>query len=64
MLAATHSVRAKSFAAAYKLVGLVMVVRGQLRIALTLTIRNEKITEIDVVTDPARLNQLDVAVVD
>jgi hypothetical protein len=44
--------------------GIVVVVRGQLDLALTLTIKDEKITEIDVIADPARLHQLDLAVLD
>jgi RNA polymerase sigma factor (sigma-70 family) len=42
-------------------VGIVMVVRGRLRIALSLAIRDERITEIDVIVDPARLHRLDIA---
>jgi ketosteroid isomerase-like protein len=44
--------------------GIVVVARGQLHLALTLTIRDEKITEIDVIADPVRLHQLDLAVLD
>jgi hypothetical protein len=35
-----------------------------LALALSLTIRDEKITEIEVIAAPARLRQLDVAVLD
>jgi RNA polymerase sigma factor (sigma-70 family) len=45
-------------------VGLVMAARGQLVVALRFTITLERITEIDVVADPARLRQLDLAVLD
>jgi RNA polymerase sigma factor (sigma-70 family) len=41
--------------------GIVMAVRGRLRIALSLAIKEDRITEIDVIADPARLRQLDVA---
>jgi ketosteroid isomerase-like protein len=34
--------------------GIVMVVRGRLRIALSLTIRDDRITELDVIADPPR----------
>jgi hypothetical protein len=39
----------------------IMVVRGRLRIALNLAIRDDRITEIDVIADPARVHRLDVA---
>ncbi len=45
-------------------VGLVMAPRGQLFLVLGFTITDGKITEIDVVADPARLRQLDLAVLD
>jgi RNA polymerase sigma factor (sigma-70 family) len=41
--------------------GLVMAVRGRLRIALSFAIKDDRITEINVIADPARLRQLDVA---
>jgi hypothetical protein len=44
--------------------GIVVCARGQLDLALTLTIRDGKITEIDVIADPVRLRQLDLAVLD
>jgi RNA polymerase sigma factor (sigma-70 family) len=44
--------------------GIVVGARGRLDLALTLTIRDEKITEIEVIADPARLHQLDLAVLD
>ena len=43
-------------------VGLVMAPRGQVVVALRFTITHDKITEIDVVADPARLRQLELAV--
>lgn len=42
--------------------GLVWAPRGRLRRVLTFTIRNRKITEVNVIGDPARLRQLDLAV--
>lgn len=43
-------------------VGLVVAPRGRLAVAIGLTIKDEKITEIDVTADPQRLGQVDVAV--
>jgi RNA polymerase sigma factor (sigma-70 family) len=43
-------------------VGLVVAPRGRLLLAIGLTIEGEKITEIDVIADPLRLRQLDLAV--
>jgi RNA polymerase sigma-70 factor (ECF subfamily) len=43
-------------------VGLVVAPRGQLLVVLRLTIKEDKIAEIDVIADPARLDQLDLAV--
>ncbi len=45
-------------------IGLVMAPRGQLSRALTFTIANGRITEIEVIGDPARLGELDVSIVD
>ena len=45
-------------------VGLVMAHRGRLSRALTFTIANGKITEIEVLGDPARLGELEVSIVD
>lgn len=42
--------------------GLVWAPRGRLRRVLTFTIRNRKITEVNVIGDPASLRQLDLAV--
>lgn len=42
--------------------GLVWAPRGRLRRVLTFTIRNRKITEVNVIGDPARLRQFDLAV--
>ena len=39
-----------------------MAPRGQLSVALSLTFVNGKITEMDVVADPERLAELDLAV--
>ena len=43
-------------------VGLVVAPRGRLLLAIGLTIKGEKITEIDATADPLRLRQLDLAV--
>jgi RNA polymerase sigma factor (sigma-70 family) len=43
-------------------VGLVVAPRGRLLLAIGLTIKDEKITEIEVIADPSRLRQLDLAV--
>jgi RNA polymerase sigma-70 factor (ECF subfamily) len=45
-------------------IGLVMAPRGRLSRALTFKIANGKITEIEVIGDPARLAELDVSIVD
>jgi RNA polymerase sigma factor (sigma-70 family) len=45
-------------------VGLVMAPRGRLFLVLGFTITDDKITEIDVIADPDRLRQLDLAVLD
>ena len=46
--------------------GLVVAPRGRLVFALTLTIDDDQalITEIDVISDPARLRRLDLALLD
>jgi RNA polymerase sigma-70 factor (ECF subfamily) len=43
-------------------VGLGLAPRGRLFRALSFTISDEKIVEIDVIADPERLSQLDLAV--
>ncbi len=45
-------------------VGLVLAPRGRVSLALRLTIMNGKITEMDVLTDPERLGQLTVEILD
>ena len=45
-------------------IGVVMAPRGRLSRALTFEIANGKITEIEVIGDPARLGELDVSIVD
>jgi hypothetical protein len=45
-------------------VGVVMAPQGRLSRALTVKIADGKITEIEVIGDPARLGQLDVSIVD
>jgi RNA polymerase sigma factor (sigma-70 family) len=42
--------------------GLVVAPRGRLLVAIGLTIKGDKITEIDAIADPLRLRQLDLAV--
>jgi RNA polymerase sigma-70 factor, ECF subfamily len=43
-------------------VGIVVAPRGRLLLAIGLTIKDDKIAEIDVIADPPRLHQLDLAV--
>jgi RNA polymerase sigma-70 factor (ECF subfamily) len=45
-------------------VGLVLAPHGRLTRALSFTIEHGKITEVDVVADPARLRRLDLAALD
>jgi RNA polymerase sigma-70 factor (ECF subfamily) len=45
-------------------IGLVMAARGRLSRALTFSIADGKITEIEVIGDPARLSELDVSIVE
>jgi RNA polymerase sigma factor (sigma-70 family) len=45
-------------------IGLVMATRGRLVRALRFTISNDKITEIEVIGNPARLGELDVSIVE
>jgi RNA polymerase sigma-70 factor (ECF subfamily) len=45
-------------------IGVVVAPQGRLTRALRFTIVNEKITEIEVIGNPARLGELDVSVVD
>src|SRR5262245_46960492 len=45
-------------------IGVVMAPRGRLSRALTFTIANGKITEIEVIGDPGRLGKLDVSIVE
>jgi hypothetical protein len=42
-------------------VGIVVAPRGRLLLVLGLTIEQGKISEIDVIADPARLSELDLA---
>jgi RNA polymerase sigma-70 factor (ECF subfamily) len=42
-------------------VGIVVAPRGRLKMVLSLTFTRGKIAEIDVIADPARLRQLDLA---
>jgi RNA polymerase sigma factor (sigma-70 family) len=43
-------------------VGVILAPRGQLSRALIFTFRNDKVTQLDVIGDPARLRELDIAV--
>ena len=43
-------------------VGVIVAPRGRLLLVLALTVSRGKIVEIDVVTDPGRLRQVDLAV--
>jgi RNA polymerase sigma-70 factor, ECF subfamily len=44
--------------------GIVMAPRGRLRVVLAFTMTDDKISQIDVIADPARLETLDLAVLD
>jgi RNA polymerase sigma-70 factor (ECF subfamily) len=59
-----HMARAVRPALVDGAVGLVMAVRGRLSRALTFRFAGGKITEIDVIGDPARLGGLDVSIID
>jgi hypothetical protein len=43
-------------------VGLVVAPRGRLLVAIGLTVKGDKITELDAIADPLRLRRLDLAV--
>jgi hypothetical protein len=43
-------------------VGLILAPRGQLSRALIFTFRNDKVTRLEAIGDPARLRDLDIAV--
>ena len=45
-------------------VGVIVAARGQLLLALTFTITDDQIAGYDVIADPVRLRQLDLAVLD
>jgi RNA polymerase sigma-70 factor (ECF subfamily) len=62
--AASERVRFTQPALVNGAVGLVMAPRGRLFLVLGFTITDSKITEIDVIADPDRLRQLDLAVLD
>jgi RNA polymerase sigma factor (sigma-70 family) len=59
-----HMARAVRPALVNGAIGLVLAPRGQLSRALTFTIVDGKITEIDIIGNAARLGELDVAIVD
>ena len=45
-------------------VGVIVAARGRLLLALTFTITDDQISGYDVIADPVRLRQLDLAVLD
>src|SRR6266542_1792458 len=45
-------------------VGLILAPRGKLSRAVTFTFRNDKVTQLEVIGDPARLRELDIAVLE
>ena len=59
-----HMARAVRPALVNGAIGLVMAARGRLSRALTFKFANGRITEIEVIGNPARLGELDVAIVD
>ena len=59
-----HMARAVQPALVDGAIGVVMAPRGRLVRALTFKIANGKITELEVIGDPARLSDLDVSIVD
>jgi RNA polymerase sigma-70 factor (ECF subfamily) len=60
--AATGGARAARPVLVNGAVGVVVAPRGRLLMVLSFTVRREKIVEIDAIADPARLRQLDLAV--
>jgi hypothetical protein len=59
-----HLARLTQLALVDGAIGVVAAPRGRLVRALRFTIANGKITEIEVIGDPARLGELDVSTVD
>ena len=43
-------------------IGLILAPRGKLSRAVTFSFRNEKVTRVEIIGDPARLRELDIAV--
>jgi RNA polymerase sigma-70 factor (ECF subfamily) len=62
-IAFAHLARSARLALVNGEVGLVFAPRGRLSRAVTLTIIGGKIAQVDIISDPSRLNQLDIAVV-
>lgn len=60
--ALAHRSRLAELALVNGTVGVVVAPRGRLLFALTFTIEDDRITEYDVIADPARLRRLDLAV--
>lgn len=63
-MAATGRARFTGLALVDGAVGLAMAPRGRLFLVLAFTITDAGITEIDVIADPGRLGQLEIAVLD
>lgn len=63
-LANSRAVRFAQPAVVNGAVGVVLAPHGRLSRALTFTIKDGKIVEVDVVADPARLRELDIAALD
>ncbi|MGW1496749.1 sigma-70 family RNA polymerase sigma factor [Streptomyces sp. NPDC002402] len=63
-MAATGRARFTGLALVDGAVGLAMAPRGRLFLVLAFTITDGRITEIDVIADPGRLGQLEIAVLD
>jgi RNA polymerase sigma factor (sigma-70 family) len=61
-LASSQGARFAQLALINGSVGVIVAPRGRLLLALTFTIANARITEIDVIADPVRLDHLEVAV--
>ncbi|HEV7936315.1 MAG TPA: hypothetical protein VGP70_28905 [Actinomadura sp.] len=62
--AASERVRFTQPALVNGAVGLVMAPRGKLFLVLGFTITDDKVTEIDIIADPERLRDLDLAALD
>src|SRR5262245_14517963 len=63
-LTASRGARFAQVVLANGAVGVIVAPRGQLLLVMTFKIKDDKIVEIDVIADPARLYQFDLAVLD